>query len=192
MPYQTTVVNTSGAERFFPYLPPNGRTLMAGESFIVNGILDTMITLGKSAALMDEFLADQAMSLISASYPGGGTPFVPPGIRFPTVDTPIGLDDSGWLFSNRDATGPIILTLPPPPLVGTFEEVGFFIAQPYNVTVKAHNGTVIRYGDVVGPDGSEMDSDAVGSQLWLRVTDTGAWIVDRTMGGEDGGWSDPQ
>lgn len=191
MSYQTTVVNTSGAERFFPYLPPNGRTLMAGESFVINGILDTMIALAKRAALMDEYLADQNLGFITATYPSGGTPVTPSGLRFVDDDYDLVLTDTNWLFSNRDATGAIILTLPPPPLEGTFQEVGFYIANAFGMTVKASPGSAIRYGDVVGPDGSEMVSTAIGAQLWVRVASSTLWLVDRTTGGEDGSWSDP-
>lgn len=190
MAYQTIVTNTSGVERRFPYLPPNGVTLLAGESLIINGILDTMIALAKLQEDMDEYLSDQSLGLISSTYPSGGSTAIP-GIKYPELDYQILDEDSGWLFNNMNAPGEIVLLLPPPPLLGTLGEFGFIVGAAQNLIVRATGGAMIRYGDVLSAPDAEMDSDALGAQLWLRVVDEDTYIVDRTMGGVDGGWSDP-
>lgn len=189
MAYQTIITNTSGAERRFSYLPPNGVTLLAGETLIINGILDTMIALAKLQEAMDEYLSDQTLGLISSTYPAGGATV--PGVKYPEADYQILSADSGWLFNNMNAPGEIVLLLPPPPLLGTLGEFGFIVGAAQNLIVRATGGAVIRYGDVLSSPDGEMDSDAVGAQLWLRVIDEETYIVDRTMGGVDGGWSDP-
>lgn len=189
MPYQTIVTNTSGVERRFPYLPPNGATLLAGESLVINGILDTMITLGKVAALMDEYLADQNLGLITPTYPTGS--IAVPGIKYPDADYQIEPGDSNWLFNNMNAPGEIVLLLPPPPLLGTLGEFGFIVGAAQNFIVRATGGAFIRYGDTLSSPNGEMDSDALGAQLWLRVINDTTYIVDRTMGGVDGSWSNP-
>jgi hypothetical protein len=45
---KTTVENTSGAERFFGYLPPHGKKLAAGASETLDGDLRSALAAGRN------------------------------------------------------------------------------------------------------------------------------------------------
>lgn len=64
----TIVTNTSGSTQFFAYLPPNGATLADGESFTVNGIIDTILAMAVPNVLLQQYLSDFNGGVISVVY----------------------------------------------------------------------------------------------------------------------------
>jgi hypothetical protein len=60
--------NTSGYERRFAYLPPNGVTLPNGGTYTISGILDTIIALGNTEEMLLQYLADVSGGVLTVTY----------------------------------------------------------------------------------------------------------------------------
>jgi hypothetical protein len=67
MEFATTLTNTSGAERRFPYVPANGHTLADGASIDIPGLLETELYLANKRGLK-QLRADVAAGRATVTY----------------------------------------------------------------------------------------------------------------------------
>lgn len=187
--FVTRITNNLAARRI-PYIPPAGRVLENGETYEFVGVLDTVLALANREGLA-QYTAERNASAVDVEYDipgfsGGGG-----GVIFPTIDQILDISQIGKMFSNRDAGGPLTLTLPPPPLDVNLGSFGFYVANAAGMIVEASAGSFIRYGSTLSSDGGNMESDSVGSLLVLRIADVDLWVVEQVIGGDGGSWSDP-
>lgn len=75
--FTTTITNTSGNTRRFPYVPANGHTLGAGASIDIPGLLETVLYLTNRPGL-SQLRADIASGYVTINYAiPGFFPIVP-------------------------------------------------------------------------------------------------------------------
>lgn len=100
---QTSFTNT-GPKRYVPYLSPNGGQMDAGQTVTMSGLLESSLALNYPPSVLQAFLTDQAMSLITVTYTitgiNSGASFTPGSVIFANSSGQESEDNANFFYDN--------------------------------------------------------------------------------------------
>lgn len=69
-PRTQTLVTNLGSRRRIPWLPPNGKTVNQNETILVDGVLETIVSMAMDPDVMDQYVSDIESGLVDIKKVG--------------------------------------------------------------------------------------------------------------------------
>lgn len=116
---------------------------------------------------------------ITRSGYSGGSGGLDTDVYETVVDTSITTGESGATFTNAEALGEVILSLPP---ASAGVRYTFIVKSPEYLRIKAFGGDKIRYRTLETAEAGYIRSNNVGDAVTLIAVDSETWVAESSNG----------